>query len=271
MKAINEPLETYYRQLNKQKSSKALLEVLAAAFEAYGAILPQDSPYGNALTKASAVYSEAGKAQAQLAEQLIGGFLAEINGACASHKDFEKLESKLSNRRLDYDAKLNKVQKSKKEDTKLEEEARVAQEKYVETLEAVTEQMIALNSQDEDQLALFSKLVDDHVKYHEECASKFRNLQSIVSNLEISPIKSRQNIPIISARTSTSSIVKSTERQKSFSAHSKSQEIPRAGSTRSINSQPVILRPESEPEKTQVEALFDFNAENENEMSSTPS
>ena len=65
--------------------------------------------------------------------------------------------------------------------------------------------------------------------------------------------------------------MKSTERQKWVTAHSKSQEIPRAGSCRSINSQHAMLRPEPEPEQKQLEALFDFKAENENEMSSTPS
>jgi hypothetical protein len=54
----------------------------------------------------------------------------------------------LENRRLDYDAKLNKVQKTKKENTVLEEETRVAQAKYEETLASITQKMIDLNSED---------------------------------------------------------------------------------------------------------------------------
>jgi len=52
----------------------------------------------------------------------------------------------LEGRRLDFDAKLNRVQKSKKERPEWEEETRVAQDKYEETLKATTEQMIELSS-----------------------------------------------------------------------------------------------------------------------------
>jgi hypothetical protein len=64
------------------------------------------------------------------------------------HKEYARLESKLENRRLDFDAKLNKINKSKKENTVLEEETRAAQAKYEETLEVMTQKMLELNSQD---------------------------------------------------------------------------------------------------------------------------
>ena len=174
----------------------------------------------------------------------------------------------MNNRRLDYDAKLNKVQKSKKEDSKLEEDARVSQEKYLETLELITEQMIHLNSQDENQLASFSKLIDDHLRYHEECANQFKALKDQVSNLEIKPLRAHNRIPVISARSSTASISK-IDKQTSRS-NLGSQEIPRVGSNRSINSQQPLQQLSIEPEKDQVEAIFDFKAENANELTIRP-
>lgn len=71
-----------------------------------------------------------------------------LNESLEGHKEYAKLETKLENRRLDFDAKLNKINKSKKENTVLEEETRAAQAKYEETLEVMTQKMLELNSQD---------------------------------------------------------------------------------------------------------------------------
>jgi hypothetical protein len=51
------------------------------------------------------------------------------------------LKKKLENRRLDFDAKLNKIQKSKKESADLEDECRMAQRKYEETLQDLVYKM----------------------------------------------------------------------------------------------------------------------------------
>ena len=74
--------------------------------------------------------------------------MKSLNDCWEEHKEYERLVAKLENRRLDFDAKLNKVQKSKKENAALEEEARATQAKYEETLQVLTQKMLELNSQD---------------------------------------------------------------------------------------------------------------------------
>lgn len=82
------------------------------------------------------------------AEKILEGYLLTLHNTLEGHKEFKQLESKLTNRRLDLDAKLNKMHKSKKEDPVLEEETRVCQEKYEQTLQVITDKMIELNSLD---------------------------------------------------------------------------------------------------------------------------
>jgi predicted nuclease with TOPRIM domain len=65
---------------------------------------------------------------------------------------FYRLKTKLENRRLDYDAKMNKVQKLKKESQLLEEETRVAQSKYDETLGDLGDKMVEIESNEESQI-----------------------------------------------------------------------------------------------------------------------
>lgn len=67
--------------------------------------------------------------------------LTDLLALDASMKDYESLRKKLENRRLDYDAKMNKLMKSKKEKPGLEEETRTAEKKYNETLGNVEDLM----------------------------------------------------------------------------------------------------------------------------------
>ena len=69
-------------------------------------------------------------------------------------KDYVNLKKKLENRRLDYDAKLNKLNKSKKEKPALEVEVTAAQTKYNETL---ADLQILMSSFAEREVMLFFK------------------------------------------------------------------------------------------------------------------
>jgi chromosome segregation ATPase len=55
----------------------------------------------------------------------------------AQMKEYQTLQKKLQSRRQDYDAKLAKVQKAKKEKPEWEEEMQAAKAKYEETRENV--------------------------------------------------------------------------------------------------------------------------------------
>ncbi len=64
-------------------------------------------------------------------------------------KEHTAIKKKLENRRLDYDAKVNKLSKSKKEKPALEEEMKVAQAKYYETLKDMEAMMEGFAAQEE--------------------------------------------------------------------------------------------------------------------------
>lgn len=64
-------------------------------------------------------------------------------------KEHTAIKKKLENRRLDYDAKVNRLSKSKKEKPALEEEMKVAQAKYYETLKDMEVMMEGFAAQEE--------------------------------------------------------------------------------------------------------------------------
>lgn len=61
-------------------------------------------------------------------------YLVHLDSLIDIIKQYSYLKKKLANRRLDYDAKLSKLQKSKKEKPEYEEEMKTAQIKYEESL-----------------------------------------------------------------------------------------------------------------------------------------
>lgn len=56
------------------------------------------------------------------------------------------MKKKLESRRLDFDAKLNKIHKSKKENPIAEEEVRVSQMKYEDSVSDITNRMLSFSA-----------------------------------------------------------------------------------------------------------------------------
>jgi flavin-binding protein dodecin len=90
----------------------------------------------------------------------------------------KRLKQKLESRRLDFDAKLNRVQKTKKESTVLEEETRVAQSKYEDTMADLTEKMIEMNAKEDEQYIALMHLVDSEVKHYQAVLEVLLKLQT---------------------------------------------------------------------------------------------
>lgn len=121
-------------------------ESVGLAFQAYGLSLGTESGYGMALMKSGSAHDKLALEQLTLAQKLKDGFIGKLDALMEDQKEYEHIKKKLENRRLDFDAKLNQVQKAKKEVPKLEEETRVAQMKYEETMSTLTQKMIDINA-----------------------------------------------------------------------------------------------------------------------------
>lgn len=88
---------------------------------------------GVALLRVGEAQNELSTVQLELVAKVRQGFLFDVGEILTAVQDFDRLQKKLENRRLDYDAKQNKLNKSKKEKPALEEETKAAHYKYEET------------------------------------------------------------------------------------------------------------------------------------------
>lgn len=156
---------------------------LATATIELGTLMRLDSEYGKTLIRFGEGHEKLGSHQQEFVQSVQMGYIAELDRVLGDMKEYARLKSKLENRRLDYDAKMNKVQKTKKENQTLEEEARVAQAKYEETLGVLWDKMVEIESNEQDQIRELVQFVDAEVEFFKKCLETVELLKVDLSNL----------------------------------------------------------------------------------------
>lgn len=71
--------------------------------------------------------------QEALAQEIKEGYLKILENGLQDYKEYDSLRKKLASRRLDYDSKLNRLNKAKKEKPELEQEMQASRIKYEDT------------------------------------------------------------------------------------------------------------------------------------------
>lgn len=95
-------------------------------------------------------------------------------------KEFERLRKKLKNRRLDYDANNNKLQKNKKEDVVLEENVKTTKMKYEETLHKLEEMMVSVSKQETELIDPFINFMESQMDYYQNCLKTSESILRIL-------------------------------------------------------------------------------------------
>ncbi|KAG0371499.1 hypothetical protein BGX24_001576 [Mortierella sp. AD032] len=136
---LHESSHAYLKAMSKRvegddKFKGLAIETFGLSMSAQSYTLPEGTSYREALHQMGDAHQNIGAAQGELV-----------------------MQKKLHSRRLDYDAKLAKVQKAKKEKPEWEEEMQAAKAKYEESREGVLGIMSAISeSQDENVISLKS-------------------------------------------------------------------------------------------------------------------
>ncbi len=131
---------------------------------------------GLALLRVGEAQNELSSIQMEFGTKVRQGFLFDVSEILGTVREFDHLRKKLENRRLDYDAKQNKLNKSKKEKPQLEEEARAAQFKYEETYNDLLALMSHFGEREES-------LLGSLVEFAEIQAEYFKNASEVTARM----------------------------------------------------------------------------------------
>ncbi|CAG8489510.1 7373_t:CDS:2 [Scutellospora calospora] len=160
-----------------EEKTKALpIESLGIAMRVYGEELGSDSSYGTALIKLGTANEKVASCQLEHASKVREDFIESLDASIEDLKQYQQMKKKLESRRLNYDAKLSKMQKSKKEKPELEEEMRNAKEKYEDSKEELHKKMRTINDSEDQYIQELTAFLDTQIEY-------FKNSYDILSDL----------------------------------------------------------------------------------------
>ncbi|KAG0367837.1 hypothetical protein BC939DRAFT_532335 [Gamsiella multidivaricata] len=156
LEKLSEVSHAYLKAISKRvegddKYKGLAIETFGISMSTQAHALREDSTYREALLQMGEAHQNIGLAQSELISRFGSTYIECLEREQAQMKEYQTLQKKLQSRRLDYDAKLAKVQKAKKEKPEWEEEMQAAKAKYEETRECILGVMTAINdAQDEN-------------------------------------------------------------------------------------------------------------------------
>ncbi|KAJ1550870.1 hypothetical protein HK096_004507 [Nowakowskiella sp. JEL0078] len=185
-KEVFEACQSYLHSIGRRKEGekprKSQLDMLGSSMIMFGSQLP-DSVYAQTLQIVGDAEEKIAIYQSELCSDFQSGYTNRLGAVLHDMKEFYSMKKKMENRRLDFDAKHNRAQKSKRENADIFEEANYAKAKYEESLNDVTQRMVRISVNEDDQLLDLLDFVDMQVNYYQRSLKVLLQLQSSLENV----------------------------------------------------------------------------------------
>jgi hypothetical protein len=149
----------------------------------YSGMLESDSQYGKVLENYSTHLSKLSEEQNHYQTKIRDGFGASLSHSMVEYKDYATLKKKVESRRLDFDSKVSKAIKSKKEKPEDEEAVRVSQMRYEDSITDVTSKMLNLHNVEDEQLDDLLDFIDAQQIYYQKGADLTKEFQEKVQSI----------------------------------------------------------------------------------------
>ncbi|KAI7868346.1 hypothetical protein BDF14DRAFT_1697727, partial [Spinellus fusiger] len=173
---IMEAADTTQLQLSKKKPSPedakikvSPMESLGTCWVHYGDLFDVDVPPGKrrmALTQYGQALTRVSSMQEDFSNTMREGYISTLQRGCIEYKEYQALRKKMESRRLDYDAKLGRLQKSKKEKPEWEQEMQASKMKYEETEYDLIQKMVYLQDFEEEHAESLYQLLEAHIAFY---------------------------------------------------------------------------------------------------------
>ncbi|KAG4305771.1 hypothetical protein PORY_000681 [Pneumocystis oryctolagi] len=163
---------------HQEDGRHTLMDIFSRALLGFGEKLSPGSAYGQGLLEYGEAHKEMSKAQEHFVKSVSSTVLDSIERSLVQFKDYQAARRKLENRRLSYDSVSNRFPKAKKEDSKIEEELRVAKAKYEEACENIYTRIYNIQQSEATHLNNLTTLLDMECKYYESCYEIVQELRS---------------------------------------------------------------------------------------------
>lgn len=150
---------------------------LGSSMVTHGEDFEQDSEFGNCLSSLGRANERLARVQETYAQSATSSWLEGLDRGLIQMKEYQNARKKLETRRLAYDTSLAKMQKSKKEDFRMEEELRAQKAKYEETSEDVFRRMQDIKEAEVDMVQDLTAFLEAELSYYDRCREILVNVK----------------------------------------------------------------------------------------------
>ncbi|KAA6411830.1 MAG: hypothetical protein FRX48_03980 [Lasallia pustulata] len=174
MERLQRSMTAYVKTLSKRNEAEDKEKILPVAYLGstmvnHGEDFENDSEFGQCLIGMGRTNERIARIQETYVANATTSWLESLERSLAQMKEYQAARKKLENRRLAYDASLAKMQKTKKEDFRMEEELRSQKAKYEESSEDVYRRMQDIKEAESDSVTDLSAFLDAELSYYDRC------------------------------------------------------------------------------------------------------
>ncbi|EON66596.1 hypothetical protein W97_05842 [Coniosporium apollinis CBS 100218] len=174
MEKLHKSMNMYIKSLSKRSEVEDREKTLPVAYLgstmiSHGEDFEPDSEFGMCLSAMGRANEKIGRMQESYVANATSSWLESLERSLAQMKEYQTSRKKLEQRRLAYDASLAKMQKSKKEDFRMEEELRSQKAKYEESSEDVFRRMQDIKEAEVESVTDLTAFVDAELAYYDKC------------------------------------------------------------------------------------------------------
>ncbi|KAL5114118.1 hypothetical protein ACEQ8H_008002 [Pleosporales sp. CAS-2024a] len=174
MDKMHKSMATYIKSLSKRaegddKEKQLPGGHLGSTMVTHGDDFEADSEFGNCLSSLGRANERLARVQETYVASATSSWLEGLERSLVQMKEYQAARKRLETRRLAYDTSLAKMQKTKKEDFRMEEELRAQKAKYEETSEDVFRRMQDIKEAEVEMVQDLTAFLEAELSYHDRC------------------------------------------------------------------------------------------------------
>jgi len=212
MERMQRSMTTYIKSLTKvkeaeDKEKQLPIAYLGSTMVGHGDDFEPESEFGQCLSTFGRANERIARMQENYVSNATSSWMESVERSLAQMKEYQAARKKLESRRLAFDTSQVKLNKSKKEDFRMEEELRAQKAKYEESQDDVHRRMMDIKEAEADSIADLTAFLDAELAYYDRAREVLLQLrkdwptgtgqngssQPIPANNRNRPIRSRSN------------------------------------------------------------------------------
>ncbi|KAI6246944.1 Meiotically up-regulated protein [Erysiphe necator] len=260
MERLHKSMTVYVKSLStrsegEDKEKRLPIGYMGQMMIQHGEDFDSDSEFGRCLISMGRANDRVARYQESYVSNATCGWLESLERSLAMMKEYQAARKKLENRRLAYDASLSKMQKSKKEDFRMEEELRSQKAKYEESSEDVLRRMQDIKEAEADSLADLGQFLEAELEYYDRCRDELIRLKRDwpAGQSQATQRDNRRITPRSRSNTTTAHVF-----NERMASHEEAQRTPEAELRPPIRSQ-TRLSSFTRPDATPVNSYDDYS------------